>query len=78
MPSSRFTKQPELIVPYEVTTPLWAAHTIVINPKQPRTEEANGAEGAHLSVGVVGAAWLLMGQLGVTETRWITDALQRA
>jgi hypothetical protein len=29
-----------------VTTPLWAAHTIVINPKQPRTEEANGTEAA--------------------------------
>ena len=55
--------------PYEVTTPLWPAHTIVINPKEPRTEEANGPE-AHL-VSVVGAAWLLMGQPGVTETRAI-------
>ena len=78
VPSSRFTKQPELIVPYEVTTPLWAAHTIVINPKQPRTEEANGTEAARPFVSVGGAAWLLMGQPGVTETRWITDALQRA
>ena len=66
VPSSRFTKQPELIAPYEVTTPLWAAHTIVINPKQPRTEEANGTEAAHLFVSVVGAAWLLMGRPGVT------------
>jgi hypothetical protein len=53
VPSSRFTKQPELIAPYEVTTPLWAADTIVINPKQPRTEEANGTEAAHLFVSVV-------------------------
>jgi hypothetical protein len=59
---------------------LWAAHTIVINPKQPRTEEANGAEAAHRApfVSVVGGAWLLMGQPGVTETRSIADALQRA
>jgi hypothetical protein len=57
---------------------LWAAHSIVINPKQPRTEEANGTEAAHPFVSVVGAAWLLMGQPGVTETRSIADALQRA
>jgi len=73
VPSSRFTKQPELIAPYEVTTPLWPAHTIVINPKEPRTEEANGTEAAHPFVSVVGAAWLLMGQPGVTETRAIAD-----
>jgi hypothetical protein len=54
------------------------AHSIVINPKQPRTEEANGTEAAHPLVSVVGAAWLLMGQPGVTETRSIADALQRA
>ena len=73
VPSSRFTKQPELIAPYKVTTPLWPAHTIVINPKEPRTEEANGTEAAHPFVSVVGAAWLLMGQPGVTETRAIAD-----
>jgi hypothetical protein len=49
-----------------------AAHSIVINP----TEEANGTEAAHPFV--AGAAWLLMGQPGVTETRSIADALQRA
>ena len=74
VPSSRFTKQPELIAPYKVTTPLWPAHTIVIDPKQPRTEEANGTEAAHPFVSVVGAAWLLMGQPGVTETRAIADS----
>jgi hypothetical protein len=73
VPSSRFTKQPELIAPFEVTTPLGAAHTIVINPREPRTEEANGTEAAHPFVSVVGAAWLLMGQPGVTETRSIAD-----
>jgi hypothetical protein len=55
-----------------------AAHSIVINPKQPRTEEANGTEAAHPFVSVVRAAWLLVGQPGVTETRSIADALQRA
>jgi hypothetical protein len=74
LPSSRFTKQPELIAPYKVTTPLWPAHTIVIDPKQPRTDEANGTEAAHPFVSVVGAAWLLLGQPGVTETRAIADS----
>lgn len=73
VPSSRFTKRPELIAHYEVTTPLWPAHTIVINPREPRTEEANGSEAAHPFVSVVGAAWLLMGQPGVTETRTFSD-----
>ena len=73
VPSSRFIKQPELIAPYQVTTPLWAAHTIVLDPKKPRTEEANGTEDAHRFVSVVGAAWLLMGQPAVTETRAIAD-----
>ena len=41
---------------------------IVISPKQPRTEEANATEAAHSFVSVAGAAWLLMGQPGVTET----------
>jgi hypothetical protein len=41
-----------------------AAHSIVINPKQPRTEEANGTEAAHPFVGVVGAAWLPDGPAG--------------
>lgn len=72
-PSSRFVKQPELIAPYQVVTPLWAANTIVINPREPRTEEANGAEDSHPFVSVVGAAWLLMSQPGVAETRTIAN-----
>jgi hypothetical protein len=39
------------------------AHSIVINPKQPRTEEP-GTEAARPFVSVVGAAWLLKGQPG--------------
>ena len=69
LPSSRFTKNPELLAPYQVNTPLWAAHTIVVDPKIPRTDEATGTEDAHPFVSVVGAAWLLMSQTNITETR---------
>ncbi len=72
-PSSRFTKRPDLIAPYQVSTPLWSAHSIVIDPNEPRTEEVNGTEAAHPFVSVVGAAWLLMGQPAVAETREIRD-----
>ncbi len=72
-PASRFTKHAELLAPYEVTTPLWSAHTIVVEPNEPRTEEANGTEAAHPFVSVIGAAWLLMGQPTVTQTRRIAD-----
>ena len=77
-PASRLTKHPELITGFNVTTPLWAAHSIVIDPRQPRSEEANGTEDAHPFVSVIGAAWLLMGQPGLTETRAITDTPTRA
>ncbi|AGB27236.1 hypothetical protein Mycsm_07140 (plasmid) [Mycobacterium sp. JS623] len=73
-PASRFTKHPELIAPYEVSTPLWSAHTIVVRPNEPRREEVNGTEDAHPFVSVVGAAWLLMGQPSVTQTRTIADS----
>jgi hypothetical protein len=78
VPSSRFTKQPELIAPYEVNDAVVGGAHHRDQPKQPRTEEANGTEAAHPFVSVVVAAWLLMGQPGVTETRSIADALQRA
>lgn len=72
-PASRFLQQPELLAPYEVSTPLWAAHTIVVDPRRPRTEEVNGTEDMHPFVSIVGAAWLFMGQPGVTETRSLRD-----
>jgi hypothetical protein len=71
VPASRFTKQPDLIAPFQITTPLWAANTIVIDPKESRTEQANGTEDSHPFVSVVGAAWLLMEQANVAETRTI-------
>src|SRR6478672_8048726 len=42
-------------------------------PQGTPDEEANGTEAAHPFVSVVGAAWLLMGQPGATETRAIAD-----
>jgi len=73
VPASRFAKRPDLLAPFEISTPLWGAHTIVVDPRCPRTEEANGSEDMHPFVSVVGAAWLLMGQPGVTETRTVRD-----
>ncbi len=69
--ASRFTKQQDLIAQFQVSTPVWAANTIVINPNESRTEEANGTEDSHPFVSVVGAAWLLMAQANVAETRTI-------
>lgn len=57
----------------KTTSPLWAAHSIMINPDVPRTEEANGTESAYPFVSAVGAAWLLMAQANVAETRTIND-----
>lgn len=69
--ASRFTKQQDLIAQFQVSTPVWAANTIVINPNESRTEEANGTEDSHPFVSVVGAAWLLIAQANVAETRTI-------
>lgn len=41
---------------YRITTPPWAAHTIMWRPNEPRTEEVNGSEHAHPFVSVLGAA----------------------
>ena len=72
-PASRFTKQAALLEPYQVTTPLWAATSIVVDPRANRTAEANGAEDAHPFISVVGAAWLLMHQTSTTQTRTLSD-----
>ena len=67
--ASRLTKQPELLAPFEVRSPLWAGHTLVLNPTVPRTAEVMGSPEASQLVSIVGAAWLLMSQPAVTETR---------
>lgn len=43
----------------------------MVNPDIPRTEEAHNTESAHPFVSAVGAAWLLMAQANVAETRTI-------
>ncbi|HET9563270.1 MAG TPA: hypothetical protein VFP27_01880, partial [Mycobacterium sp.] len=42
---------------------------IVLDPRKPRTDEAHGTEDMHPFVSVVGAAWLVMSQPNITETR---------
>jgi hypothetical protein len=67
--ASRFRNDPELLASYKVRTPLGAASTIFMDPRIPRTEEAHGSEDMHPFISVVGAAWLLMAQPNITETR---------
>jgi hypothetical protein len=69
-PASRFLKAPELLHQYLIKSPMWAAGTsIFLDPQNARTEEANGAEDMHPFISVVGAAWLLMSQPNIAETR---------
>lgn len=66
---SRFANHPKSVAGPPVRTPLWAASVIYLDPTSARTEEANGAEDMHPLISVVGAAWLMMGQRNITETR---------
>jgi hypothetical protein len=68
-PSSRFTKDPDLLASLQVRTPIWSAHSIWLDPLMARTEEVNGSEDMHRFISVVGAAWLLMSQPNITEKR---------
>jgi len=69
-PVSRLARNPELLAPYQVSSPLWAASTtLVVNPLVPRTEEATGSAEASRFVSILGAAWLLMGQPVMATTR---------
>ena len=72
-PSSRLTKNPELLEPFGVQSPLWAAHTVVLNPAAPRTDEVIGSLEASHFVSILGAAWLLMGQPAVADTRTLNS-----
>ncbi|CDO91197.1 hypothetical protein AWC29_01220 [Mycobacterium triplex] len=71
VPFSREDQNPEVLRLADTTSPVWAAQTIMAKPDVPRTEEANNTESAHPFVSVVGAAWLLMAQANVAETRTI-------
>jgi len=69
-PLSRLAKTPELLAPYQVSSPLWATNpTLLVKPLVPRTAEVSGAAEASPLVSVIGAAWLLMGQPTVAATR---------
>jgi hypothetical protein len=69
-PLSRLVKNPELLAPYQVSSPLWQTNpTLMVQPLVPRTAEVAGAADASPLVSVVGAAWLLMGQPTVAATR---------
>lgn len=70
-PASRAEQNASVLRMAHTTSPLWGAHTIMVRPDVPRTEEANGTEDAHPFVSALGAAWLLMAQTNVTETRTI-------
>lgn len=76
VPASRLTKNPELLEPFGVSSPLWGAHTLVLRPNEPRTDEVVGSQEAFEFVSVVGAAWLIMGQPAVAETHNIKGAVE--
>lgn len=57
-PASRNTAKARAT--FGVRSPLWTAHTIIVDPKKPRTDEVVGSPQGHRFVSVLGAAWLLM------------------
>lgn len=71
VPFSRQDQRAEVLRVADTTSPVWGAQTIMIRPDVPRTEEAHNTESAHPFVSAVGAAWLLMAQANVAETRTI-------
>lgn len=71
VPFSREDQKAEVLRLADTTSPVWGAQTIIVKPDVPRTEEANNTESAHPFLSAVGAAWLLMAQANVAETRTI-------
>ena len=71
VPFSREDQNAEVLRLADTTSPVWGAQTIMVKPDIPRTEEVHNTESAHPFVSVVGAAWLLMAQANVAETRTI-------
>ncbi|WP_231973866.1 MULTISPECIES: hypothetical protein [unclassified Mycobacterium] len=45
-PASRADQNPAALRMADTTSPLWGAHTIMVRPDIPRTDEANGTESA--------------------------------
>lgn len=71
VPFSRQDQDLDIMRLAGTTSPVWAAQSIFINRDVPRTEEATGSEQAHPFISAVGAAWLLMAEANVTQTRVI-------
>ena len=71
MPCSRDSSAATMLRQARVSSPVWGSHTIMLNPAVPRTAEVQKSADAHHFVSGLGAAWLLMGQENVTETRTI-------
>lgn len=71
LPCSRDTSATTALNWVGMSSPVWGSHTVVLNPDVPRTAEVQKAVGSHRFVSGLGAAWLLMGQANVTETRTI-------
>ncbi|MCV7256958.1 hypothetical protein H7J86_32765 [Mycobacterium hackensackense] len=71
LPCSRDTSAATMLNRVGVSSPVWGSHTVMLNPAVPRTAEVQKAAGSHRFVSGLGAAWLLMGQENVTETRTI-------
>ncbi|MDD4865732.1 MAG: hypothetical protein PHQ28_00945 [Mycobacterium sp.] len=70
-PFSRAEQKPEVLRLAGTTSPVWAAQTIMVRPDIPRTEETAGDPRAQPFVSAVGAAWLLMAEASLAETRTI-------
>lgn len=71
LPCSRDSSAATMLKRVGVSSPVWGSHTVVLNPDVPRTAEVQKTVGSHPFVSGLGAAWLLMGQENVTETRSI-------
>jgi len=71
LPCSRDSSAATMLRQVEVSSPVWGSHTVMLNPDVPRTAEVQKMAGPHPFVSGLGAAWLLMGQENVTETRVI-------
>lgn len=74
VPASRLARDPESETPFETWSPVYPAHSILLNPAHPRTHEAAGDPAAQPFVSIVGAAWLLMSQANVSSLRVIDSA----
>ncbi|WP_081479164.1 hypothetical protein [Mycolicibacterium vinylchloridicum] len=71
VPASRLAHDSGLETPLEMWSPVYPAHSILLNPNHPRTQEVEGDPAAQPFVSIVGAAWLLMSQANVSTLRSI-------